>query len=395
MRKRSRRRWCWLGANLCRLLLSLTFLFSGTVKLIDPRGTQYKIEDYATLFNVSGLLAYVSPLVLAIGLAMLEFYVGFNLFFSIRRRTTTRLTLGVMLVMTPLTLFLALKGGNIDCGCFGDAVRLTPWQTFAKNVVLLGASLVVVKSYRRLTRFISERNQWMLSLYALIFSFFLAIYNVRNLPVMDFRPYYIGVDLAEEITGVLEGRSEEMEYLELFFQDAEGEDITMDWLSRPGYKFLMVAPFLEKADDGSMDCINALYEYCQQHDYPFLCLTSSVGENLERWKDLTGAEYPFAMADGTLLKTMIRSNPGLMLLHDATVFNKWPASSLPKPELFSAPLEQLQIGQMQVKSRMKTVYRLLLWFILPLLILTTVDRIWVGRKLYRRHKIHKNLNTRK
>ncbi|MBQ8968555.1 MAG: DoxX family protein [Bacteroidaceae bacterium] len=394
MANRSQHRlWRWLGTNLCRLLLSVTFVFSGVVKLIDPRGTQYKIEDYATLFGLGDYLSSLLALVGAVALAMLEFYLGFNLFFSIRRRTTTRLTLALMLVLTPLTLVLALHGGNIDCGCFGDALRLTPWQTFGKNVVLLLATLVVVPSYRRLTRFISERNQWMLSLYALIFALFLAIYNIRTLPVMDFRPYHIGADLPKAIEAEWNGQSDEMRYIDFSIQSAEGEDITLQWLGRPGYKFLLVAPFLEQADDSAMDRINALYDYSVQYGYPFLCLTSSMEEAQERWRDQTGGEYPFALTDGVVLKTMIRSNPGLILLHDGVVYNKWSVNNLPSERLLTTPLEQQTIGQMQKTGRIRALYRLLLWFTLPLLLLTLIDRIWVGKKLYRRRQIHRQINA--
>lgn len=394
MANRSQHRlWRWLGANLCRLLLSVTFVFSGVVKLIDPRGTQYKIEDYATLFGLGDYLSSLLALVGAVALAMLEFYLGFNLFFSIRRRTTTRLALALMLLLTPLTLVLALHDGNIDCGCFGDALRLTPWQTFGKNVVLLLATLVVVPSYRRLTRFISERNQWMLSLYALIFALFLAIYNIRTLPVMDFRPYHIGADLPKAIEAEWSGQSDEMRYIDFSIQSTEGEDITLQWLGQPGYKFLLVAPSLEQADDSAMDRINALYDYSVQYGYPFLCLTSSMKETQERWLDQTGGEYPFALTDGVVLKTMIRSNPGLLLLHDGVVYNKWSVNNLPSERLLTAPLERLPIGQMQKYGRIRALYRLLLWFTLPLLLLTLIDRIWVGKKLYRRRQIHRQISA--
>lgn len=376
----------WLAINLCRLIISLTFLFSGAVKLIDPRGTQYKIEDYAVAFGLSSYMPHSLPLILAIGLALLEFYVGFCLFFGIRRRTTTRMALALVLVMTPITLYLALTNAVPDCGCFGDVLRLTNWQTFAKNVGLLVAAIVVVCYSRRLTRFITERNQWMLSLYALAFAFFLAMYSIRYLPVMDFRPYRIGIDLPRAIEEDFSGKNEEPVYLDFILQTTEGDDITMEWLEKPGYKFLLVAPWLEMADDSSMDRINAICDYCQEHGYSFLAATSSVEKSISRWKDLTGAEYDFVQADATLLKTMIRSNPGLILFHDGVIYNKWPNTNLPKDEQLTAPLEGHTLGQMQEKSRMTSVYHLLLWFVLPLLIWTLIDRIWVGRKFYKYRK---------
>ena len=389
---KDRKRIAWLGINSCRLLLALTFVFSGVVKLIDPRGTQYKIEDYTVAFGLSDYMPHALPLMLAVALALLEFYLGFNLLFGIRRRTTTRMALALLLVMTPITLYLALTNAVSDCGCFGDALRLTHWQTFAKNVVLLLASVVVVLRYRQLTRFITERNQWMLSLYALVFAFSLAMYCIHYLPVMDFRPYRIGTDLPKAIERDFSGETETPVYLDFIIQSMDGEDITLTWLEQPGYKFLLVAPRLEDADDSAMDQINSIYDYCQQQGYPFLAVTSSMDESIARWKDLTGAEYDFARADGVLLKTMIRSNPGLILFHDGVIYNKWPNTRLPQPERLVEPLEQMKLGQMQERSRMRSVYHLLLWFILPLLLWTLIDRIWVGSKLYKRYKIHKELN---
>lgn len=390
MKPKRKKQAKWLLANLCRLLLFVTFIFSGVVKLIDPRGTQYKIEDYAVALGVHEWMPSWTSLAIALALAMLEFYLGFNLFFGIRRRTTTRFALCLMLVMTPFTLWLALTNAVGDCGCFGDAVHLTNWQTFAKNVVLLLAAMIAACYYRMLTRFITERNQWLLSLYAMVFALFLGLYNIRHLPVIDFRPFSIGTDMPKAMMDEWQSENlEQMHYADFVLQTMEGEDITMEWLMEPGYKFLMVAPFLEQADDGTMDRINALYDYCRQQGYPFLAVTSSLAESIDRWKDLTGAEYEFALCDGTMLKTVIRSNPGLLLFQDGVIYQKWASADLPDVSLDSQPLEQSELGRMQSRTRLQAVNRLVMWFVLPLFLWTLIDRIWVGRKFYRRRKWRK------
>ena len=154
-----------------------------------------------------------------------------------------------------------------------------------------------------------------------------------------------------------------------------------------------MTPFLETADDGSMEKINALYDYCQQQDYPFLALTSSGQESIDRWKDLTGAEYDFAQSDGTALKTVIRSNPGLLMFHDGVVYKKWSVNDLPAFDEQTAPIEETKMGQMSENGRLRAIYRLLLWFLVPLVVWTLIDRIWVGQTLYKRHKIHKRINS--
>ena len=386
-----RRRLLWLGINLCRLLLSVTFVFSGVVKLIDPRGTQYKIEDYAMAFGLYDLMPQGVSLLLSVVLAMIEFYIGFNLFFGIRRRTTSRMALALLCLMTPITLYLAMTNAVADCGCFGDAIKLTNWQTFWKNVILLVSAVVVMLNYRILTRFITERNQWMLSMYGIVFAIFLAIYNIRYLPVIDFRPYRIGTDLPKAIEEDFTGVNEEPRYLDFIIQTFQGEDITMEWLQQPGYKFMLVAPWVENADDGSADKVNAVFDYCRAQGYPFLAVTSSLEESVDRWKDLTGAEYDFAQADGTMLKTVIRSNPGLLLFHDGVIYNKWSCNDLPDETQLTKPLEGQRLGQMQRRSRAHSSYRLLLWFTLPLLLFTLIDRIWVGNKFYRHHRWERKL----
>ena len=129
--------------NLCRLLLAAVFILSGFVKAVDPRGTQYKIEDYAQALGLDQLLSSTAALIMSVGLSAIEFCLGIFLLFAIRRRLVSRLALLMLAVMTPLTLWLALTNPISDCGCFGDALVLTNWQTFLKNVVLLVAAIVV------------------------------------------------------------------------------------------------------------------------------------------------------------------------------------------------------------------------------------------------------------
>ena len=204
----------WVAVNVSRLLLAVTFVFSGLVKVVDPRGTQYKFDDYFQAFGWSEWIPGFLPLWLAVLLAVFEFCIGIYLFFGIRRRTTSWFFLLFMSVMTPLTFYLALADPVSDCGCFGDAVSLTNWETFGKNVVVLGLSVLVFRYRRLMVRFVSERNQWMISLYSIFFAFVLAGFCIYYLPVFDFRPYHIGVNLPRSMV-VPEGE-EEPEYLTTF-----------------------------------------------------------------------------------------------------------------------------------------------------------------------------------
>lgn len=428
---KARHRLKWAGVNLCRLLLAGAFIFSGFVKVVDPRGTQYKFEDYLEAFGVGAWMPEGLLLLLAVVLAMTEFCLGIYMLFGIRRRSTSWLLLAFMSVFTPLTLYLALTDPVSDCGCFGDAWVLTNWQTFGKNMVLLAASVVTVRRRRLMTRFITERNQWLVSMYSILFAGVLAGYCLYRLPVLDFRPYRIGADLWTGMQ-VPEG-GEASEYVTTFILEKEGvrktftlddypdstwtfvdsetvvvkagteapihdfslsllpgqDDITEAVLTDKGYTFLLVAPYLETADDSRIDRINELYDYCAEHGYGFYCLTASGPEAIVRWQDLTGAEYPFCHTDEITLKTVVRSSPGLLLLKNGVVVNKWGNTELPEEEDLTGPLEELPMARVQSDERTMQIVRLLLWFVLPLLLFTSADRIWVGSKMYKRIK-HKN-----
>ena len=157
--------------NVCRFLLGVTFIFSGFVKAVDPLGSFYKIQDYLEAFGLLSWVPPFMPLLFGIGLAAIEFCIGVFLFLGIRRSMASWVALLLMCFMTPLTLYLAIADPVSDCGCFGDAVVLTNWQTFGKNVVLLVAAVFAFKGRKLIIRFISHKSAWMVSMYTLLFIF--------------------------------------------------------------------------------------------------------------------------------------------------------------------------------------------------------------------------------
>jgi len=403
----------YIAMGLVRLVLSLTFILAGMVKLIDPRGTQYKIEDYSSAFGLGGVLPESLPLALACMMALAEFQIGIHLLYGMRRRLTSAMALCFLLIMTPLTLYLAIENPVTDCGCFGDALVLSNWQTFAKNVVLLVCAGLALRYYKLMPRFVTYKNQWMMALYTFVFASLFVGYNLWRLPVIDFRPYHLGADIRQawtddqQSTGqfvttfIMEKDGVQQEFTledypdstwtfidshttelegakhsgvgDLFIQDAEsGEDLTELILFDEGYTFLLVAPYLEKADDGPMGQMLSLYDYSQENGYGFYCLTSSGEQAIENWKEMTGAEYPFCTADAVVLKTMIRSNPGLMLLHDGKVVGKWPSTALPWPPQLEQQLEQ------KASSLGERILGILSWYIVPMLIFMLIDAISVA-----------------
>ena len=376
------------AVNCCRLLLAVTFILSGFVKAVDPRGTQYKAEDYLQAMHLGGWLPGEALLIFAVALAAVEFCLGILLLFAIRRRLTSRVMAIILTCMTLLTLWLALANPVSDCGCFGDALVLTNWQTFWKNVVLLGAAAVVARWPMDMMRFISRSNQWIVINYTALFILAVSGWSLYDRPQFDFRPYHVGTDLRTGWLRMMDG--EDSPYADFFIgRMDDGEDITEQLLAHEGYTFLLVAPTLDEADDSQLDRINQVYEYAQDNGCPFYGLTASGSEAIGRWADRTGAEYPFCQTDGTVLKTIVRSNPGLLLLKDGVIVRKWSHNRLPEEADLLLPLEQSALGQLPDDPAGRRIVGLLLWFVLPLLLLGIADRVWTKWK-NKRHSINKN-----
>ena len=422
--------------NIARTLLAITFILSGFVKAVDPLGTQYKINDYLEAWGMGGIVTDWMTLGAAVLICGAEFIIGICLLFAIHRRLVSKVTLALMSIMTAITLWLALTNPISDCGCFGDAIVLTNWQTFWKNVILLAATIIIWLWPKDMIRIISISTQWIVLNYSTLFILATAGWSLWNLPLFDFRPYHIGANIQEgmsipegakqpqfETTFILEKNGERKVFTADNYPDStwtfidsktvqteegymppihdfsimseDGEDLTEEVLGREGYTFLLISPHLENADDSQFDIINQICEYSQQQGYPFYCLTASTQQSVGRWKDMTGAEYPFCSTDEITLKTVIRSNPGLVLLHKGTIIGKWSHNSLPTidEEKFSQPLEKLGIGQMTEDSVPGKIALLLAWFVMPLLILTIADRLWTWTKWIRRRSILFKVNS--
>ena len=365
------------------MVLAVVLIFSGFVKAVDPMGTQYKLADYLTALHLQMLTPDFLTLGASVILSAIEFGMGICLLFGIRKTMSTTVTLLMMLLLTPLTLWVALADPVSDCGCFGDAIILTNWQTFSKNIVLLLMAFIVWKWPHDMVRLISTSSQWIATNYSAIFIIAVSGWSFYDLPYLDFRPYHIGADLKTGWQKMMNG--EESPYAEFFIQRLEdGEDITDSLLSQKGYVFLLIAPHVEKADDSQLDLINQMYEYAEDNEYPFYALTASGKKGIERWRDMTGAEYPFCQTDEITLKTIIRSNPGLILLKDGVIIRKWSHNNLPDEYEMTDRLEKLKIGKMPKETMAQKVLIIALWYILPLLLLTIADRLWAWSKWLKR-----------
>ena len=411
--------------NLCRIIVAVTFIFSGFVKAIDPIGTQYKLQDYLGAIGIAGILPNWTLLAVAVFLAAIEFCIGIFLLFAIQRRLISKLTVAFMAFMTMVTVWIVVADPVKDCGCFGDALHLTNTETLIKNIVLLVCSLVIMYRPLAMFRFVSKSNQWIVTNYTSVFILVSSGLSLYYLPIFDFRPYHIGVNIPRgmeipkgaklpqfKTTFIMEKNGQRKEFALDNYPDASwkfidsktvqtsegyippihdfsitdnktGLDLTNSVLSHKGYTFLLIAPHLETADDSNFGDIDRLYEYAQSYDIPFYCLTASTTKAIKRWIDLTGAEYPFCITDEAVLKTIIRSNPGLLLLKDGTIINKWSHNNLPNEAKLSRPISQSSLGKMPKDSVPAKILEIVLWFILPLTLLTLADRLWAWSKWVR------------
>ena len=411
--------------NLCRMALALTFILSGYVKAIDPLGTQYKLNDYAAAMHLSEYIPDWLTLTGAIALAMTEFALGIFMLFAIRRHLVSRLMTAMMVMMTLITVWIFIANPVKDCGCFGDAIKLTNGETLLKNIVLLAAAIVTAMRPLDMARLISKSNQWIVTNYTLVYIVCTSLYCLYALPTFDFRPYHIGADIKKgmeipegaeqpefETTFILKKNGQTREFTLDNYPDSTwefvdsktiqtrqgyeppihdfsltdtktGEDITDNVLSHKGYTFLLISRSLAYADDSNFGDIDQIYEYASEHNIPFYCVTASTDSDINRWRDLTGAEYPFCTADETTLKTIIRSNPGLLLLKDATIIGKWSHNQLPDPDELTASPDKLPIGQQPDDGVTGKLIKVLLTFLLPLTLLTIADRLWAWSKWVR------------
>ena len=411
--------------NVCRFVLAATFIFSGYVKAIDPLGTLYKLKDYAAAMSLNGLLPDWVLVGVAIALGALEFALGVFMLFAVRRHVVSRITLAFMTAMTVLTLWIFVADPVKDCGCFGDALKLTNGETLLKNIVLVACAALVAWRPVDMARFISRSNQWIVRYYTVAYIVITSVYCLYTLPIFDFRPYHVGMNIKQgmeipegaeqpefESTFLLRKNGETREFTLDNYPDSTweyvdtrtvqtkkgyeppihdfaltscdtGEDITEQVLTKKGYTFLLVSPRLAVADDSNFGDIDQIYEYAEENGADFYCVTASANDEIERWRDLTGAEYHFCNADETTLKTMIRSNPGLMLLKDGTIIGKWSHNALPQTDDLTAPLQQLTIGKAQNDSTTERLLIVLLTFFLPLSALTLADRLWAWSKWIR------------
>jgi uncharacterized membrane protein YphA (DoxX/SURF4 family) len=358
-----------IPANISRLLVALVFIFSGFVKGVDPLGTAYRIEDYFIAFGTD----WANPLslFLSIFLCAVEFSLGVALLLNLRLKYLAWPLLLMMLFFTLLTFNDALYNPVPDCGCFGDALKLTNWATFYKNIVLM-ILVGIIFFYRNRYRsmFLPRIDHIVITV---IFAGFVcfSIYQYRHLPWIDFLGWKTGTDLVPDNPGQAKtyltyrnkSTGEEKEYLSpnypwndsvwmaqwefasqridesgvikghtLKIFDAEGNDYTTTFINNPGYQFLVASYSLKDASRKGFEKINRFDEDVYRDGHSIVVLTGSLEDEIQSFRKGLHDELEFYQADDVELKMMIRANPGLVLLKDGVVMGKWHWRDLPDYE---------------------------------------------------------------
>ena len=350
----------------CRWIVGLVFLFSSLTKGVDPMGTTFKVQEYMTAWSIGSItFEWALPLagVLSVALICAEFLVGVLLIANAYRRLSAWLLAAMMLFFTATTFIDALTNKVTDCGCFGDAIKLTNWQTFWKNIALDVPTVWIVlsRNLRRKRRFERDGIVFIVSLAAMLV---FANYNIQHEPLIDFRPWKIGNRMIEEreamnhldLRNIETGEERTVDYRNgdwasvpeeykdfsrweilrstsdepfeikapgFSMMDIGGDDHALELL--PAEDGLLVATIhhLDDMDDKGTRELRLAISLAEENDLRIVLLTSALPEEIQAWlyeQGISGLDYLFA--DATAIETMMRGNPGFMFIKDATVIDK-------------------------------------------------------------------------
>ncbi len=345
-----------------RIIIGVLFLFSGFVKAVDPLGTVYKIEDYLIAFD--GIFIHLFPLAFpaALLLIAIELILGFNLLLRVKLKFSSWAALVLMVFMTGLTLYIAINNPVSDCGCFGDAIKISNWNTFYKDVVitvLITFLLIYQKTFRKI---LQSGFEWVLiAIFILISGGFMA-YNLCHLPIIDFRPYKVGVNIPDAMAVPAGAQADVYEYTFTYEKDGveadfalenlpdsswtfvsqesklitkgyqpsiydfeivtlDYDDVTYDILQYTGVTYLLVAYDLNLVKAKAAD---KLQRFLRKHPAErAYVLTASSSEQIESFEQKHQWGIPYYKVDPISLKTMIRANPGVVKLENGTIEGKW------------------------------------------------------------------------
>jgi len=308
-----------LIVHLSRIFVGAMFIFSGFVKLVDPIGSQYKFEEYFSegVLNLEFLIPYALPF--SILLIIVEIMLGVSLLLGYKSKIITWSLLGITTIFLFLTWYSAYYNKVTDCGCFGDAIKLTPWETFWKNVLLIGLILLLLIGVKNIKALFSKRINTSLIILSFVSFSCITIHVLNHLPIIDFRAYAVGKNITEGMEFPEDGSIPPVHdfMLEDTQNDLAPEILAMD-------KVLLVIVYnASKSDDKGFIDIKYIADKAISKGYNVFGVSASFEDDLILIQNNYDLPFDFLFCDETTLKTMIRANPGVMTLSKGTVTGKW------------------------------------------------------------------------
>lgn len=346
-------------ARISRFLLGLVFTFSGFVKAVDPWGSQFKLEDYFLAFGMDWAVPFA--LVLGISLSIVEFLIGICFLLGLKPKLSLWGAILLMLVFLPLTLYLAITNAVSDCGCFGDAIKMTNWQTFIKNVIFTIMLVPIYLERNRLKPILHSRAQWIIVGVSGIFILVVTINSLRHLPLIDFLPYKPGLSLKPDSTAKDQyfvtyknkktGEMKEYPANDFPWQDsvwmAEHEfvsqrvvpgkkpphmitvfneidmDVTNQVILYPDFQFLVISYDMTKISEKAVDKIEDFLHACEAKNIATCILTATDKNKADSLRHAYQWGSTIYFSDDILLKMVVRNNPGIVLMYDGIILKKW------------------------------------------------------------------------
>jgi len=379
-----------------RIIVGLVFVFSGFVKAVDPYGSMFKFNDYFEAFGMEWFIPF--SLFLGVLLCCVEFILGFSFLFNAKIKPLSWLMMLFMTFFLILTFIIAIKNPVSDCGCFGDALVISNWATFYKNIVLIILALIVFLGRNKIKSRFSSTFQYCVLGIGLAIILWVSITSYRHLPLIDFMPWKVGNEISKQVVPTPEiaelylvyknkDNNEEYEYTsknlpykdtvlwkklefvkqnkkviqeykeapihDFMIDDEAKNDFTEVIIDNPKFQYILVSYDLEKADKDVLKKIIPFYNECKRDSIGFAVLSGSDFSVINVLKNSNNLPYPFYTVDQTALKSVVRSNPGLVLLKDGVVVDKWHYNDF--PTYFSCvvkyPKYQKLVDKIKIKNK--------------------------------------------
>ena len=348
--------------NFSRLFVGLLFIFSGLIKINDPVGFSFKLEEYfgPTVFNIDFLLPYVLPL--AIFIVVVEVLLGVFLLIGLKKEFTIYSLFAMIVFFTFLTWYSAYFNKVTDCGCFGDAIKLTPWESFTKDIILLVFIIILMIGLKYIKPLFTNKLQYSIPVISLVICILIVNQVLSHLPLLDFRPYKIGNNIIENMITPEDSKKAIFRYDWLFnvegekkiistsgsFPSVEGDFISVDTeLLEEGYEppihdfsmelddidytddlmqeeklLIFVFYNISKIESEAMNDLKESLTIAMDNNYKIIGLTASGNEDVNNFKSKFLVDLDFYFCDETALKTIVRSNPAALKLHKGTIIQK-------------------------------------------------------------------------